>query len=243
MTKTEHFIETILKYSESKDYIQASKEWELHHCEYIPEGNGVCICGKKNLSKMVVIQNKYNSNSLLVGYTCYRSTLKGINCDTEFKRLMYEYKLSRYNVYKIPTYEQIFYNYNYNIINEWELGFLMNIKKYSNYSDKQLTVMGRIFKKFVFKEDLPDEIKSVSYNIDPEEEYDIRFSNDNIPSFFGGSPEKSIKEYITRAFDINKLKIRERLEEEEAYKEELEANKPKFTFRLNHETDSRNYHS
>jgi hypothetical protein len=146
---------------------------------------------------------------------------------------MYEYKLSRYNVYKIPTYEQIFYNYNYNIINEWELGFLMNIKNYSNYSDKQLTVMGRIFKKFVFKEDLPDEIKSVSYKIDPEEDYDILFSNDDIP-FFGGSPEKSIKEYITRVFDINKLKIRERLEEEEAYKKELEANKPKFTFRLNH---------
>jgi hypothetical protein len=233
MTKTERFIETILKYSESKDYIQASKEWELHHCEYIPEETGVCICGKKHLSKMVVIQNKYNSNTLLVGYTCYRSTLKGMNCDTEFKRLMYEYKLSRYNVYKIPTYEQIFYNYNYNIINEWELGFLMNIKNYSNYSDKQLTVMGRIFKKFVFKEDLPDEIKSVSYKIDPEEDYDILFSNDDIP-FFGGSPEKSIKEYITRVFDINKLKIRERLEEEEAYKKELEANKPKFTFRLNH---------
>lgn len=239
MTKTENFIETILKYSESKDYIQASKEWELHHCEYIPEGNGVCICGKKNLSKMVVIQNKYNSNSLLVGYTCYRSTLKGINCDTEFKRLMYEYKLSRYNVYKIPTYEQIFYNYNYNIINEWELGFLMNIKNYSNYSDRQLEVMGRIFKKFVFKNDLPDEIKSVSYNIDPEEEYDIFFNNDNIPFGSSGS-QKSIKEYITRVFDINKLKIRARIEEEEAYKEELEANKPKFTFKLNYETDSRN---
>lgn len=232
MTKTENFIETILKYSESKDYIQASKEWELHHCEYIPEGNGVCICGKKNLSKMVVIQNKYNSNTLLVGYTCYRSTLKGINCDTEFKRLMYEFKLSRYNVYKIPTYEQIFYNYNYNIINEWELGFLMNIKKYSNYSDRQLEVMGRIFKKFVFKNDLPDEIKSVSYRLDINRNFDVLFSNDN--------HEKSIKEYITRIFDINKLKTRDILEIEEEYDEELKNsnNKPKFTFKLNHGTDS-----
>ena len=223
MNKTERFMETLLKYSESKDFIQATNEWEFHHCEYIPEETGVCICGKKHLSKMVVIQNKYNSNTLFVGYTCYRSTLKGINCDTEFKRLMYEYKLSRYNVYKIPTYEQIFYNYNYNIINEWELGFLMNIKKYSNYSDKQLTVMGRIFKKFVFKEDLPDEIKSVSYKIDPRVGYDIIFDTNNvIEMLLDDSPasgKKSIKEYITRAFDINKLKIRERIEMEEVYEE------------------------
>lgn len=241
MNKTERFMETLLKYSESKDFIQATNEWEFHHCEYIPEETGVCICGKKHLSKMVVIQNKYNSNTLFVGYTCYRSTLRGINCDTEFKRLMYEYKLSRYNVYKIPTYEQIFYNYNYNIINEWELGFLMNIKKYSNYSDKQLTVMGRIFKKFVFKNDLPDEIKSVSYKIDPSVDYDIIFNTNNVVEMLLdnslASGQKSIKEYITRAFDINKLKIRERIEEEEAYKEELEANKPKFTFELSHETD------
>lgn len=220
-------METLLKYSESKDFIQAANEWELHHCEYIPEETGVCICGKKHLSKMVVIQNKYNSNTLFVGYTCYRSTLKGINCDTEFKRLMYEYKLSRYNVYKIPTYEQIFYNYNYNIINEWELGFLMNIKKYSNYSDKQLTVMGKIFKKFVFKEDLPDEIKSVSYHLDANRNFDVLFGNDD--------REKSIKEYITRIFDINKLKTRGILEIEEEYEELKNSNnKPKFTFELNH---------
>ena len=108
----------------------------------------------------------------------------------------------------------------------------MNIKKYSKYSDRQLEVMGRIFKKFVFKNDLPDEIKSVSYRLDTNRNFDVLFGNDN--------HEKSIKEYITRIFDINKLKTRDILEIEEEYDEELKNsnNKPKFTFKLNLGTDS-----
>jgi hypothetical protein len=49
------------------------------------------------------------------------------------------------------------------------------------------------------------------------------------------SGKKSINEYITRTFDINKLKIRERIEMEEAYEEMQKINnKPKFTFKLDH---------
>jgi hypothetical protein len=100
--------------------------------------------------------------------------------------------------------------------------------------------MGKIFKKFVFKDDLPDEIKGVSYKIDPRVGYDIIFDTNNVLEILlddsPASGKKSINEYITRTFDINKLKIRERIEMEKAYEEKQEKinNKPKFTFELNH---------
>lgn len=166
--KTEKFIENFLKSSVSKDFFKAKNEWKVHHLEYVE--NGECICGQKHLNKIVIMQNKHNSNVLSIGYTCYRTTLNGKNYDTEFKKLMYEFKLSRFGIYKIPTYEQILENYERNIINEWELCFLFNIKTKSIYSDKQLSIMQRIFKKFYFVENLPKQITNVSYILGDNEE-------------------------------------------------------------------------
>lgn len=71
-TKSEKFKETILDNSISSEYLEALKEWYID--EYIyTEKNGICICGQKNISKIVIIHNKYNKKSLNIGCDCAKT--------------------------------------------------------------------------------------------------------------------------------------------------------------------------
>jgi hypothetical protein len=166
--KTEKFIENLLEYSISKDFFSAQKEWKVHHLEYTE--NGQCICGQKHITRLVIMYNVHNYKLINVGYNCYRSTLNGQNYDTEFKKLMYAYKLSRLGIFEIPTLEQIIYNYNNYIINEWEFKFLVSIKKYAEYSNKQLEVLKRVLKKFYYDKSLKRDLGSYGFTQEPNED-------------------------------------------------------------------------
>lgn len=166
--KTEKFIENLLEHSISKDFFSAQKEWKVHHLEYTE--NGQCICGQKHITRLVIMYNIHNHKLINVGYNCYRSTLNGQNYDTEFKKLMYAYKLSRLGIFEIPTLEQIVDNYNNYIINEWEFKFLVSIKKYEEYSNKQLEVLKRVLKKFHYDKSLKRDLGSYGFTQEPNED-------------------------------------------------------------------------
>lgn len=188
--KTEKFIEKLLENSVSKDFFSAQKEWKVHQLKYVE--NGICICGQKHITKLVIMYNIHNHKLINVGYNCYRSTLNGQNYDTEFKKLMYAYKLSRLGIFEIPTLEQIIYNYNNYVINEWEFKFLVSIKKYSEYSNKQLDVLKRVLKTFRYDKTLKRDLGSYGFIQEPNgpKELFVRFKGD--------SNEYFLKDILTR---------------------------------------------
>lgn len=189
--KTERFIERLLELSVSSDFFSAQKEWEVDHLEYV--GDDTCICGQKHINKVVVIRNKHTNSLVRIGYNCYHTTLNGVCYDTEFKKLMYEYKLSRLGIFKIPTAEQIIDNYCRYIINEWEFKFLISIKRFSEYSEKQLQILKNLIPRIQFDSQLTREISR--YGTITTEELTrmyVVFKGDNFETY--------LDDFITRGF-------------------------------------------
>ena len=164
--KTEKFIARLVELSVSSDFFTAQNEWKVDHLEYVEDDT--CICGQKHINKIVVMRNKHTNITIRIGYTCYRTTLNGECYDTEFKKLMYEYKLSRLGIFKMPTAEQILDNFNRYIINEWEFKFLISIKKFSKYSEKQIVIIRQLLPKLHRDNTLTREI--YGYGVDETQE-------------------------------------------------------------------------
>ena len=68
----------------------------------------------------------------------------------------------------MPTAEQILDNFNRYIINEWEFKFLISIKKFSKYSEKQIAIIRQLLPKLHRDNTLTREI--YGYGVDETQE-------------------------------------------------------------------------
>lgn len=162
MNKTEKFTEKILSNSQSNDWLEAKGEWRLEY-PYLTD-EGICVCGQKHIREMCCIYNPITKVYLNIGHCCYKSLLGRASLDGLFKMLRYEKSLTERGIYYIPSFYEILKNYDKYNINEWECGFLINIRTYDGreYTEKQLNVLKRILP-FIRK--YPDECNIHSLKI------------------------------------------------------------------------------
>jgi hypothetical protein len=68
-----NLIESVLEKSESKNWKDAVREWEIYDCEEDEECITSCICGKEGLRYLFTIRNLINGNFLFpIGSSCIK---------------------------------------------------------------------------------------------------------------------------------------------------------------------------
>ena len=161
MYKTAKFTKALIENSVSDDWAEARQEWYFNGLRYTPD-KGICICGQKHISRIVIIKNKYNNIVLEIGYNCWLSVMGGEKLDTEFKRLRNQYVLQQLGIC-LPTLYLAFRNYEKYRINSNELSFLLCEYDHSvDINDKYvIETYKKITKKMEF---VPDVVNIVSYD-------------------------------------------------------------------------------
>ena len=57
-----NLIKTVLELSESKEWDEASKEWELKESYICKDATETCVCGKVGIKDISVLRNVHNDN-------------------------------------------------------------------------------------------------------------------------------------------------------------------------------------
>ena len=69
----DNLIKEVLEKSESKNWTDAVKEWEIVDCEEDETRSNYCICGKEGLRYLFTIKNTINNNELYpIGSSCIK---------------------------------------------------------------------------------------------------------------------------------------------------------------------------
>ena len=72
-SNNDNLIKEVLDNSESKNWIDAVKEWEIIDCEEDENCSTYCICGKEGLRYLFTIKNTINNNELYpIGSSCIK---------------------------------------------------------------------------------------------------------------------------------------------------------------------------
>jgi hypothetical protein len=71
----EKFKNAILALSESKDWLEAKPEWDLHGV-YIDGSHRTCECGHQPIHQICVIKNRENQNEAEVGNVCVHNFMQ-----------------------------------------------------------------------------------------------------------------------------------------------------------------------
>ena len=105
-TYYKNLIEQVIKLSESDDWDEAVKEWEILSCEEDEYCSSTCVCGKENIRYLFTIVNLYNSNRLFpIGSSCIK---KFDREDLEEDINVYETMVKIYNAFKNKSDQLLF---------------------------------------------------------------------------------------------------------------------------------------
>ena len=157
MYKTGKFTKALIENSISDDWANARQEWYFNGLRYTPD-KGVCICGQKHISRIVIIKNKYNNIVLEIGYNCWLSVMGGENLDTEFKRLRNQYTLYTLGI-KLPTLYLILRNFESGKISIDEVDTLV----YANFKSLNSEWLERVRNITTKMEFVPDVVSIKSF--------------------------------------------------------------------------------
>lgn len=157
MNKTAKFMKVLIDNSTSYSWVNAKNEWYCNGLRYTPR-QGVCICGQKHITRIVIIKNKVNGKSLEIGYNCWLSVIGGEKLDTEFKQLRNQYVLYELGI-KLPTLYLILRNFESGRINIEEVNNLVYAHFHSLDSSRLLEIQ-EIIGKMEFVPDVVS-IKSI----------------------------------------------------------------------------------
>lgn len=69
MAKGFKLIESVMRNSVSEDWDSAIDEWMIVGYEYV-NGDGVCECGKEQISQLNYVRNRFTGHELIVGSEC-----------------------------------------------------------------------------------------------------------------------------------------------------------------------------
>ena len=69
MAKHFKLIESVMHNSVSQDWDSAIDEWMIVGYEFV-NGDGVCECGKEQISQLNYVRNRYTGHELIVGSEC-----------------------------------------------------------------------------------------------------------------------------------------------------------------------------
>lgn len=69
------FVTAILKLSDSKDWLEAKPEWELHAVYQDPSERS-CECGHQPINQICIIRNRENGNEAEVGNVCVHNFMQ-----------------------------------------------------------------------------------------------------------------------------------------------------------------------
>ncbi|MFV0362871.1 MAG: hypothetical protein ACK5LL_07260, partial [Suipraeoptans sp.] len=64
------FLKELIRNSESKEWDEAKKEWDIKDYYYISKGYKACPCSSKAINNITIITNKQNSNQLEICNPC-----------------------------------------------------------------------------------------------------------------------------------------------------------------------------
>lgn len=94
-SNNDNLIKEVLDNSESKNWIDAVKEWEIIDCEEDENCSTYCICGKEGLRYLFTIKNTMNNNELYpIGSSCIKKF--GVE-DLYFEASLWEQEFKLYN--------------------------------------------------------------------------------------------------------------------------------------------------
>lgn len=72
-TYVEKLIKTVIMHSESKNWEDAVKEWEIFDCEEDESAEEACLCGKEHIRYLFTIKNSCNGAELFpIGSSCIK---------------------------------------------------------------------------------------------------------------------------------------------------------------------------
>ena len=69
------FVAAILKLSNSKEWLEAKPEWELH-AVYNDPSERACECGHQPINQICIIKNRENANEVEVGNVCIHNFMQ-----------------------------------------------------------------------------------------------------------------------------------------------------------------------
>ena len=138
-TRNEYkLIEELLKFSKSKIWDEAKKEWKLDKVYF--DSNGSCLCGHFPIKELCIIENSKTKIKKIVGNCC----VKKFNTESN---LVFQGLKRIVSVENSINIDALYYVFKKGIINLWEHDFYRNIMFKRKFSAKQQQVKERINRK------------------------------------------------------------------------------------------------
>lgn len=136
----ERFIEKIIDLSQSKNWSEAKKEWNLLTI-YEDESDRNCLCGHE-IYNVCVIKNKITGNKAEVGNVCVTKFMEGTELSQSVDWGFPIWK--RLSKNPLATVPEIYSFYVNAIISEWEYNFYISLGRKRKLSPKQEEIKLRI---------------------------------------------------------------------------------------------------
>jgi hypothetical protein len=122
----------IIELSSSCIWDAAKLEWELDEI-YEADESGRCLCGHFPIIETCILKNKVNGNSAIVGNCCVKKFI-GLPSGKIFQAI----KRVRKDNEKSLNAEAIEHAFNKRWINDWEMGFYLDVMRKRKLTTSQL---------------------------------------------------------------------------------------------------------
>ena len=142
MNKPEKFRANLLDLSISREFEEAKEEWEYVRVEYNKDREE-CLCSQKNITDIVVIQNKRTQAETRIGKNCAENHLGIWTSSNVFSRLRRVHRAQTINraPAKNPANDVHEANLKFfkdeGAISEWEYSFSLDTYRLRSMSSKQ----------------------------------------------------------------------------------------------------------
>ncbi len=135
----------IIASSESDKWDTARLEWVLFTM-YDQREPDSCLCGHYPINEICVLQNKLNSNQVIVGNCCVQEFM-GISSDKLFAAL----KRVKKDIKKPFNADVMEFAFDKRYITKWENDFYLDTWRKRDISEKQVAVRVKINNKILLK--------------------------------------------------------------------------------------------
>lgn len=143
MRNKERLEQEIVELSHSSTFEKACDEWTVENIWWEPNGDK-CLCGKRPIFNVCLLQNKLNGNFARVGNCCVK---KFMNIPTD--RLFKSLKEVQQDLYKTLVQEVIDIAFKNEYITQWEKGFYENVKTKRRLTFKQKNIKQNLNQRIV----------------------------------------------------------------------------------------------
>ena len=131
----------IVEFSTANNWDAAKLEWDLKEV-YEAEEPATCLCDHFPIIEICVLRNRTNGNDTIVGNCCVKKFI-GLPSDKIFQAL----KRIRRDTGKSLNAETIRHAYDSGWVNNWEMGFYLDIMRKRNLSSRELEIKIQINEK------------------------------------------------------------------------------------------------